>query len=73
MSVVVRVFTVQNSCKRSWERKRSGIPDGKGEKDCNMFSRGGRDDDCNNSVKSGEGRIHMWGLRDVGRDCGAML
>ena len=44
------------------------IPDGKGENDCNMFSRGGRDEDCNNSVKSGEGRIQMWGLRDEGRN-----
>jgi len=48
------------------------IPDGKGENDCRMLAKGGREEDSRRSVRSGEGWMQICGLKDDGRT-GAIL
>ena len=45
---------------RSW----SHIPCGKGEKDCNISSSGGKEEACKSCSRSSKGSTHTWGLKD---------
>lgn len=49
------------------ESSEADLPSGSGEKDCKILGKGGKDEDCSNWSRSGDGRIHMWGLSEEGR------
>jgi len=49
------------------ESREEELPSGSGEKDCKILGKGGKDEDCNNWSRSGDGRIQMWGLSEEGR------
>jgi len=76
--VVVRVVTECQKAKGerrtrgSSKRNLYSIPDGKGENDCRMLAKGGKEEESRRSVRSMEGRIQICGLKDDGR-IGAIL
>jgi hypothetical protein len=49
------------------ESNEEKLPSGSGEKDCKILGKGGKDEDCSNWSRSGDGRIQMWGLSEEGR------
>jgi hypothetical protein len=55
------------------ERKKTKfiyVPCGKGEKDCNIWCKGGNDEERSKLSRSGEETMHMCGLNDEGMERG---
>ena len=67
---VVRVVTGMILVRKKKELRFIFVPCGKGEKDCNIWCKGGSDEESSRLSRSGEETMHMCGLNDEGMEKG---